>query len=755
MTSTSEEVGDYGPDARSWLDAFRRAAAAAKDGPAVDVAAGPVIDEVCRAAGWPVGRLLTVEGGRVRPTPIWRMADERFASLVTVADPSAPSARLAERAAAVGEPVWTGDLAEVGQVSAEAWRTGLRGAVAFPVFDSGGVAAIVEFFASRADRPAPAVLDLAAAVVAQLGRVADRTRAAAAIDDATRMVQVAHDAFVALDHRGRIVEWNPEAAAVFGWAREEVLGRSLAEVAVPARHRQAYDERLAELLDGEHAAVAPRRELTAVHRSGAEFPVQVTVWSNGRDGARRIYGFVHDLSERKRFEGQLASQALHDRLTGLPNRVLLRDRAEHALARAGRRGASVALLIADVDRFKVVNESLGHDGGDRLLVAVAERLTEMLRPGDTVARMGGDEFALLCEDIAGYDEAVAIASRVLGTFDKPFHVQGADLSLTASVGVAVGTVAGSERASDPGTGPAPELLVRDADVAMYRAKEAGRDRYEVFDESMLADASERLSVENDLRRAIAHGQLRLYYQPIVHLDTGAIAGFEALVRWQHPDRGLLPPSEFIPSAEQTGLIVPLGRHVLSEACLQAATWKDTHASGERLRVSVNVSAKQLAQPGWSDEVAQVLAESGLAPRQLVLEITESVLMDDTDTTAVRLEELRRLGVRIAIDDFGTGYSSLGYLRRLPVDILKIDKSFIDGVAEGPHESALARAVVKLASTLRLEAVAEGIDSRKQLLQLRRLRCPYGQGFFFSRPQPAAAIPRLLGLGVLEGVDPGG
>jgi diguanylate cyclase (GGDEF)-like protein len=488
----------------------------------------------------------------------------------------------------------------------------------------------------------------------------------------------------------------------------------------------------------------PRRELVALNRAGAEFPVQVTVWTTGSDGPRRVCAFVRDLSERKRFEGQLASQALHDRLTGLPNRVLLRDRVEHALARAGRRGASVALLIADIDRFKVFNESLGHDGGDRLLVAVAERLTELLRPGDTVARMGGDEFALLCEDVAGYHEAAGIASRVVGAFEKPFHVQGNDLSLTASVGVAVGALAG----------PAPELLLRDADVAMYRAKDAGRDRYEVFDETMLADATERLSVENDLRRGIAQDQLRLYYQPIVHLDTGAIAGFEALVRWQHPVRGLLPPLEFIPTAEQTGLIVPLGRYVLAEACQQAASWAGMHSSGEQLRISVNVSAKQLVQPGWSDEVAQVLAESGLAPRQLVLEITESVLMDDADATAVRLEELRRLGVRIAIDDFGTGYSSLGYLRRLPVDILKIDKSFIDGVAEGPHESALARAVVKLASTPRLEAVAEGINSRKQLLQLRRLRCPYGQGFYFSRPEPPSAIPDLLDLGVLEGVDSG-
>jgi diguanylate cyclase (GGDEF)-like protein/PAS domain S-box-containing protein len=744
MTPSPAGADVDGPDARGWLDALRRAAEAATEGSTLEGAAAVVIDEVCSAAGWPVGRLLLVSVAGVRPTVVWRFSDQaRFATMATVADPAAPSARLAERAAAVGEPVWTGDLAEVGQVSAEAWRTGLRGAVAFPVSDHTGVAAVVEFFASSSDRPNAAVLALAAAAVNQLGRVADRLRAVAAIGDAVLMAQAAHDAFIAVDDHGRIIDWNPEAEAVFGWSRVEALGLSLADVAVPPRHRQVYEERLGQLAVGAHPSIAQRRELTAVHRSGAEFPVQLTVWSDGANGSRRICGFVRDLSERKRFEGQLASQALHDRLTGLPNRVLLRDRIQHALARAGRRGASVALLIADIDRFKVVNESLGHDDGDRLLVAVAERLTDILRPGDTVARMGGDEFALLCEDVAGYDEAVAIASRVLGAFEKPFQVQGADMSLTASVGVAVGALAG----------PAPELLLRDADVAMYRAKDAGRDRYEVFDETMLAGA-ERLSVENDLRRAIAQGQLRLYYQPIVHLDTGAIAGFEALVRWQHPERGLLPPLEFIPSAEDTGLIVPLGRHVLSEACLQAATWKDTHASGERLRVSVNVSAKQLSQPGWSDEVAQILAESGLAPRQLVLEITESVLMDNTDTTAIRLEELRRLGVRIAIDDFGTGYSSLGYLRRLPVDILKIDKSFIDGVAEGPHESALARAVVKLASTLRLEAVAEGINSRKQLLQLRRLRCPYGQGFFFSRPQPAAAIPGLLDLGILEGVDPG-
>ncbi len=748
MTLSPEEVAAHELDAQRWLNALRLSADAAGVLSGLETSATAVMDEVCAVTGWPLGRLLTVTQGRVAGTDAWHMDDSaRFAALADVARPIAGGARLAERAVILGEPVWTDDLAELGAMGEEASRCGLRAAAAVPVRDGAGVMAVVEFFAENPERPPAGVLAMAAAAVGQLGRVIDRARAVAAAGEAVFLTEVAHDAYVSVDAQGRVLEWNPEAEAVFGWLRAEALGHPLSELIVPPRHRDLYEQHFAGLVRGEDGALGllqPRRELVALHRSGAELPVQVTVWTTGNDGARRVCAFVRDLSERKRFEGQLASQALHDRLTGLPNRVLLRDRVEHALARAGRRGASVALLIADIDRFKVFNESLGHDGGDRLLVAVAERLTELLRPGDTVARMGGDEFALLCEDLAGYHEAASIASRVVGAFDKPFHVHGNDLSLTASVGVAVGSLAG----------PAPELLLRDADVAMYRAKDGGRDRYEVFDETMLADATERLSVENDLRRGIAQGQLRLYYQPIVHLDTGAIAGFEALVRWQHPVRGLLPPLEFIPTAEQTGLIVPLGRYVLAEACQQAATWAGMHASGEQLRISVNVSAKQLVQPGWSDEVAQVLAESGLAPRQLVLEITESVLMDDADATAVRLEELRRLGVRIAIDDFGTGYSSLGYLRRLPVDILKIDKSFIDGVAEGPHESALARAVVKLASTLRLEAVAEGINSRKQLLQLRRLRCPYGQGFYFSRPEPPSSIPALLDLGVLEGTDSG-
>jgi diguanylate cyclase (GGDEF)-like protein/PAS domain S-box-containing protein len=718
-----------GLDAPTWLAALGRASALADAGASLEAVARAVVEDVCAATGWAAGRLLLAADGRLVPTDV-RHVLKPSAAFDGLLD---GVGALAARALASGLPVWA---------ATEPWP-----AAAVPVRAAGGVVGVLEFAcAAEAGRPAPAVLDAVATAAGQVGRVADRDRAEASADEARRILDASTDAFVALDASGLVAEWSRQAEAMFGWSAADARGRRLTELVVPARHREASERGVARVLAG-HEPDPVRREVTAVHRTGTEFPVELSVWARGEGPSRRVCGLVRDLSERKRFEGQLAAQALHDRLTGLPNRVLLHDRVEHAVARAGRRGVSVALLVADLDRFKLVNESLGHDGGDRLLVAVAERLCEILRPGDTVARMGGDEFALLCEDVAGAEEAESIAARVLGAFERPFDVKGTDVSLTTSVGVALAPV----------QGPDTDLLLRDADVAMYRAKKRGRGRYEVFDESMLAEAAERLSVENDLRRAIRHGQLRLFYQPIVALDSGLIAGFEALVRWQHPERGLLSPADFIPPAEETGLIVPLGRCVLDEACRQAATWQRGGGVGvaaEPLRVSVNVSAKQLAQHGWADEVAQILAQSGLAPRQLVLEITESVLMDDTENVAQRFEELRRLGVRIAIDDFGTGYSSLGYLRRLPVDILKIDKSFIDGVAEGPHESALARAVVKLASTMRLDAVAEGVSSRRQLAALRRLRCPYGQGYLFSRPQPADVVAGLLEVGTLEGDEEG-
>jgi len=758
------------PDQLEVLRVVIRAAEAASGAGTLEEAAAIVLSDLCLLAGWPVGHLFVAGGaGTLAPTATWYLADaERFRVLRQVAQamavPAGPEGGLPGRALASGRAE-SGD--DVGEAAAQA---GLVTAVAVPVVCGSEVVALLHLLGDGgAGAGAPVgvgrILDAAVAAAAQLGRVVDRRRAAAAEDGRRRLVETANDAFVRLDATGTIAEWNIQAEAMFGWSRAEVLGRRLSDVVIPARYRAAHEDGFRRALAAIDGPSVSKRELAAVHRSGGEFPVEVTVWGSHDDQRRVVDGFVRDISERRRLEVQLARQALHDRLTGLPNRVLLRDRLENALARTLRHRSTVALLIFDIDRFKVVNDSLGHEGGDRLLVAVAERLTRLLRPGDTLARMGGDEYAMLCEDVSGRDEAAALAGRVLDAFEAhfPIALSGAvapgsdvigpgpdagppisdataatDVAITVSVGVAVTT--GEESDAD--------LILRDADVAMYRAKQRGRGRFEVFDEAMRTDAVDRLSVENDLRRAIRQGQLRLFYQPIVHIDTGRIAGFEALVRWQHPVRGLLSPADFIPPAEDTGLIVPLGRCVLGEACLQAAAWQRRRGAQRPLRISVNVSSKQLQFPGWAAEVTSTLAETGLEPSHLVLEITESVLMEDAEGSAAPLEELRRLGVRVAIDDFGTGYSSLGYLRRLPVDILKIDKSFIDGVAKGPHESALARAVVKLARTLGLDAVAEGVTDRRQLAELRRLRCPYGQGYYFSRPQPPEVVAELLELDAL-------
>ena len=751
--STSSDHPDPKASDPQAVDVVLRAAAVAATAATLEEAAAVVLADLCRLAGWPVGHLFLASGtGTLVPTATWHLADpERYRVLRQVAQAisvtAGPTGGLPGRILASGRPD-AGD--DIGEAAAQA---GLTTAIGVPVLAEG--AEVVALLHLLGEGPASSadLMVTAVAVAEQLGRVVDRRRAATAQDDRRRLIETANDAFVRLDALGTILEWNAQAESMFGWLRAEVLGRRLSEVVIPVRYRTAHDHGFRQALAGADSPSISKRELAAVHRSGTEFPVEVTVWGAHDDQRRVVDGFVRDISERRRFEVQLARQALHDRLTNLPNRVLLRDRLENALARTLRRRSTVALLILDIDRFKVVNDSLGHEGGDRLLVAVAERLARLVRPGDTLARMGGDEYAMLCEDVSGPEEASAMAGRVLEAFDAHFPVAatGTDASGTGSTGAAPTDVAVSVSigvALATGDDSDADLLLRDADVAMYRAKQRGRGRFEIFDEAMRHEAVDRLSVENDLRRAIRQGQLRLFYQPIVHIDTGRIAGFEALVRWQHPVRGLLSPADFIPPAEDTGLIIPLGRCVLGEACLQAAAWQRRRGAGPPLRMSVNVSAKQLQYPGWAAEVASTLAESGLEPGHLVLEITESVLMEDAEASSGPLEELRRLGVRVAIDDFGTGYSSLGYLRRLPVDILKIDKSFIDGVAKGPHESALARAVVKLARTLGLDAVAEGVTDRRQLAELRRLRCPYGQGYYFSRPQPPEVVAELLELSAL-------
>jgi diguanylate cyclase (GGDEF)-like protein len=442
---------------------------------------------------------------------------------------------------------------------------------------------------------------------------------------------------------------------------------------------------------------------------------------------------TREVIERARAEAALSRLAFYDTLTELPNRALFLDRLDHALNRADRTHRAVAVMFLDLDNFKVVNDSLGHDVGDLLLSTVAERLRGSLRIGDTVARFGGDEFTILLEDLDGSDDALPTAERIVEAVREPVLLEGTEVVPSFSIGIVIGTP-GRDR---------PDELLRNADLAMYRAKVNGKARFEVFDQSMDADAKERLALEAELRRALDGHELRLHYQPIVSFDTGQIRAVEALARWQHPRRGLVSPLQFIPIAEETGLIVPLGRWVLEEACRQIKQWQTIHPEAEQLLVSVNLSGRQLQSPRFVDEVRRVLAEFDFDPACLQLEITETTVMKDTNATIKALHELKELGVKLAIDDFGTGYSSLSYLRQFPVDTLKIDRSFVDGLGREAHDTELVRGVIAMAKSLSLAVTSEGIETTEQLNQLLELGCDKGQGFYFARPLPPEAFGRDL------------
>jgi diguanylate cyclase (GGDEF)-like protein/PAS domain S-box-containing protein len=458
------------------------------------------------------------------------------------------------------------------------------------------------------------------------------------------------------------------------------------------------------------------------------------VLADDEGNVRRLVGTLQDITERKRLEDKVTHQAFHDSLTGLPNRALFIDRVEHARARQARDASAVGVLFVDLDDFKTVNDTKGHPVGDSLLQEVGRRIEGVLRSSDTVARLGGDEFAVLLEDLLGVDEATRVADRILHTIESVSSVEGNDIAISASVGIVLEPT--------PGTRASDELL-QDADIAMYASKRKGKGGYEVFQSSMRSDLNARLNLRNELQRAIEGDEFFLQYQPIVSLKDGSVQSVEALVRWQHPDRDTVSPLEFVPFAEENGLIVGIGRWVLRRACRDAAQWQSLFPREDALRISVNVSPVQFHDAGFLEELKAILNEFDLAPNSLTLEITEGVLIHDSEAVARRLEEVKKLGVRLAIDDFGTGYSSLGYLRRFPIDLLKIDKSFIDFVASGPEESALARAVVKLGDTLGLSVVAEGVENPNQASVLSEMGCALAQGFLYSKPMDADQIEALL------------
>ncbi len=519
------------------------------------------------------------------------------------------------------------------------------------------------------------------------------------------------------------LEVNEAAIAHYGYSREEFLTMRITDIR-PADDVPAFINEIA-------AAPALLRSTSWRHvlKDGRTVEVDVTAHRLTFEGRAAMLSALQDVTERNALERELRHRAFHDSLTELANRSLFANRLEHARARQLRTDASVAVVVLDIDAFKTVNDSLGHSIGDELLVAAGERLRKAVRPGDTVARLGGDEFAILIEDAPGIDQLTEHAERLLACLNEPFELAGKSLVITASAGVTLSSPHDS-----------PDELLRNADMAMYLAKREGKACVRQFEPALHHAALERLELEADLRRAVQRGEFVVHYQPLMELTTGCVAGFEALVRWAHPRRGLLGPPEFIGLAEETGLIVELGRLVLTEACAQAVRWRERH--GFEGSVAVNLSARQLRDPSLVRDVVATLRDFGLDPRRLTLEITETVLMDDA-AAVHRLDELKALGVRLAIDDFGTGYSSLNYLRRLPVDIVKIDKVFVDGVATDRESVGLIRAILGMAKALNLETVAEGVETGSQAHTLKELGSALVQGFYFAKPMSAEAAELFI------------
>ncbi len=621
---------------------------------------------------------------------------------------------------------------------------GLRSYVVFPLREQGDVVGVVTHYAAEAQFFDAELIDL-------LGRMADEVSAAldrlalerkrqeveAAMREHQRRLQTLLGNLPGMVYRGRDdADWTMDFVSegcleLTGYRPEELtLSR------VVSYERITHPEDRATVRAAIERALRTRSRYTLEYRILTRSGEEKWVWENGlgiyeaAGTLEAMEGFIADVTEIRQYRAQLEHQAHHDTLTGLANRTLLNDRLQQAIAHCHRQGSMLALLFIDLDHFKLVNDSVGHTAGDQLLRLAANRLAASVREGDTVARLGGDEFVLLLVDEPNADAVSHAVERVLETMEAPYRIQGKEFRTSCSIGVSL----------YPDDGADAETLLKNADAAMYRAKAAGRNAFHFFTAEINAQLSERLALERDLRRALQNDELLLHYQPKVGLADGSLIGAEALVRWNHPEHGLLSPARFIPVAEETGLIVPMGEWILRHACAQAQRWRQ---DGLALQVlSVNLSARQLQQRDLAQQVAAVLASSGLPARALDLELTESLMMENVEEFLMRLQALKDLGVQLSVDDFGTGYSSLSYLKRFPVDRLKIDKSFVRDIVTDPGDAAIAQAVIRLGQILGLAVTAEGVETHEQLAFLRRHGCDEAQGYLFSAPLPAHEFEAL-------------
>ncbi len=523
--------------------------------------------------------------------------------------------------------------------------------------------------------------------------------------------------------KGKFKKVNQALSEALGYSQAELLELSFAEISHPddwVIHRNLERQ----LIKGQESDFQIEKRFIAKNGRIVDTLLKVLVVRNADGQPLHFNNQIVDITERKYMEQQLLHDALHDALTKLPNRALFMDRLEQQLKKSqNQKDYLFAVLFLDLDRFKVVNDSVGHLVGDKLLIEIGRRLEGSIAPTDTVARLGGDEFTILLENIASKSEATLVAESIYQTLTFPFNIEGYELFTTASIGIALSSQ-GYEK---------PEDILRDADLTMYSAKEQGKARYEIFDNSLRDRAVQRLELETDLRRALERGEFEVYYQPITSLRLGILSGFEALARWNHPTKGRIKPDNFIPICEETGLIIPLGNWLLQQACQAAKDWQLKYPEHPAIRMSVNLSGQQFRELQLIEEIDRILEETGLEGKFLKLEITESILIDNLETVTNMILTLRKRQIQFSIDDFGTGYSSLSYLHRFPVDTIKIDRSFVSQMQADGENTAIVKAIVTLAHMLKMDVIAEGIETTSQLAQLRLLECEYGQGFFFSRP----------------------